>query len=426
MRSVDAHALLATADTGLPALPLLLDAVALAERFEAPVSRSYLRYKPGTSATALVDVDGRPAIASAWSPGKGDKRAKALKHVDPDDVLLDAPTEGLLVVDALTDRKLPALRHLVRSGHVGPWLTRSGYPIAAATTPVTLAHKPARRWVGRLPTEQPGQQIVLRAYTDRGHDSAVAAHGLIDPAACASVRLPRVVGNHHRGLIALEHLPGDTLDTRVPAAALRRLGACLGELHASGQATVGSGVDESSLDPNGPDRSSAADHAHPATPGGLDVLAPVLGETVLQARQVDAAARAALRPGPGSVTHGDFSLDQVVADGHSLGIIDLDRVRVGNPLDDIASLLAAAGLTALSAGGATGAAALIDRLRTPFVVGHSSTWTADLSDDLGPRTALALLARSGEPFRAGRDDWPQATHELVSLAGSLVSGRATA
>lgn len=425
MRSVDAHALLTAADTGLPALPLLLDAVALAERFAAPVSRSYLRYKPGTSAIALVDVDGRPAIASAWSPGNGDKRAKALKHVDPDDVLLDAPEEGLLIVDALTDRKLPALRHLVRSGHVGPWLTRRGYPIAASTIPVTLAHKPARRWVGRMPTEQSGQQIVLRSYAGRGHDVAMAAHGLIDPAACASVRLPRVVGNHRRGLIALEHLPGHTLDTRVPAAALRRLGACLGELHASGQFIAGTGV-ESRVDHQGVDRSVVAPHAHPATPGGLDVLAPVLDETLALARQVDTAARAALRPGPVSVIHGDFSLDQVVADGHSLGIIDLDRVRVGNPLDDIASLLAAAALTALSSGGAIGAAALIDRLRTPFVAGHSSTWRADLSDDLGPRTALALLARSGEPFRAGRDDWPQATRELVSLAGSLVTGRAAA
>ena len=43
---------------------------------------------------------------------------------------------------------------------------------------------------------------------------------------------------HRRGLIALTHLPGHTLDTRVGPDEMRRLGACLGELHASGPTGV--------------------------------------------------------------------------------------------------------------------------------------------------------------------------------------------
>lgn len=407
MRSAEAHALLTAHDTALPALPELLDGDLLAARLGAAVSRSYLRYKPGTSASALIDVGGRPAIAQAWQPGSGDKRAKALKYAGAGDVLLDDPADGLLVLDALADRQLPALRLLVRSGRVGPWLSRAGHPIPPGAVPRTLAHKPARRWVGRIPSTRSGEHIVLRAYTGTGYDAALAAHGLIDPSACLSVRLPRVIGTHRRGLIALEHLPGRTLDESVSAAALRRLGASLGELHLSRPVDV-----------------VGADHA--ATPDGLEAVAPVLGETLAEARRIDAAARTSLRPGPGSVIHGDFSLDQVVADGHHLGIIDLDRVRLGNPLDDIASLLAAAAVPALSAGGPAGAAALMDRLRIPLVAGHSSGWGRATSEDLGPRTALELLARAGEPFRSGGADWPEVTSDLITLAGSLVPGRAAA
>lgn len=407
MRSADAHALLAAHDSALPALPDVLDGAVLGERLGAPVTSSYLRYKPGTSATALVDVAGRPAIAQAWPVGARAKRAKALKHVQPEDVLLDLPEEGLLVLDALTDRHLPALRTLVRTGRVGSWLSREGHQVPDGAIPETLSHKPARRWVGRLPLEKPGESVVLRAYTGRGFESALAAHGLVDPTRCPSLRLPHVLGTHRRGLLALEHLPGRVLDESVPEAAMHCLGASLGELHASGPAArIGT--------------------EHPATPEGLEILRPVLGESLPEAAAIHAEASAALRPGVGSVIHGDFSLDQVVADGHSLGVIDLDRVRLGNPLDDIASLLAAAARPALHAGGADRAAALVERLRAPFVAGHASTWTEETTADLGPRIALELLARVGEPFRSGADDWPEVTRELVALAGALISGRVAA
>ncbi|MGO1166204.1 MAG: phosphotransferase [Janibacter sp.] len=400
----DAHALLAAQDAALPALGDLLDATPLAERLGAPVSRSYVRYKHGTSATALLDIGGRPAVAHAWRPGAGDKRAKALKYAAPEDVLLDLPAAGLLVLDALSDRHLPALRLLVRSGRVGPWLSGIGQPVASDARPETLAHKPARRWVGRLALERPGEHVVLRAYAGRGYDAALAANSLIDPEQRTAVRLPRVLGTHRRGLIALEHLRGRPLDESVPEATLRCLGATLGALHAHGpMGVIGA--------------------EHPAVTDGIDVLEPVLGGAPAHAREIEAEARAALRPGPASIVHGDFSLDQVVADGHDLGIIDLDRARRGHPLDDLASLLAAAALTALSSGGARAGDAMIRRLRAPFVAGHAATWTGgELPDDLGPRTALELLRRSGEPFRGGRGDWPEVTRDLVTLAGALTRG----
>ena len=73
MLSVDAaHARLAARDPALPELGLLLDPSGSADRLGGRATRSYLRYKPGTSAIALLDVGGRPAIAHHWGPAKGE------------------------------------------------------------------------------------------------------------------------------------------------------------------------------------------------------------------------------------------------------------------------------------------------------------------------------------------------------------------
>lgn len=410
MRSADAHALLVERDPALPGLAALLDGRLLGECLGVPVTRTYLRYKPGTSAVALLEVGSRSAIAHAWGSAAPDKRGKALRHVTPDDVILDRPDAGMLVVDAMTDRRLPALRRLVASGHVGSWLGGHGLDVDPAATPTTLAHKPARRWVGRVPLSRPGGHVVLRAYGRREYPSALAAHERVDPTRVESVRLPRVLATHHRGLIALEHLPGEVLDTRVSASVLERLGAALGGLH-EGSPVVAS----SSASPDGPVATG-----HHAGAGALEALAPVLAGLDTQARDIALTASGSLRPGAGAIIHGDFSLDQVVADGDDLGIIDLDRARPGNPLDDVAGLLAAAALTTLPDAGVAGAVDLVERLRGPLLAGHRATWSGERTDDLAPRIALELLTRAQEPFRAGTRDWPDVTRDLVALAGVLV------
>lgn len=396
LSAAEAHERLVVADPGLPGLAGLLEPAGLAERLGGPATRSYLRYKPGTSAVALLDVAGRPAIAHAWGNAARNKRGKSLRHVTPDEVLLDAHEVGLLVVDAHTDRRLPALRRLVRTGDLADWLSGAGHPVAADACPQTLAHKPARRWVGRLPRAEGAGHVVLRAYAHREYDDALAAHARVRTDRVRSLRLPRVLATHRRGLIALEHLPGRTLDTDVSVAAVRRLGACLGELHATGRGDVGL--------------------EGPTAVPGIDALAPALAAHVDLAHHVAEVARGSLRAGPVALLHGDLSLDQVVADGHDLGLIDLDRVRLGNPLDDVASLLAAAALTRLMTAGAEGAAGLVASLREPLLVGHAGTWSGPATDDLGPRTALALLSRAAEPFRSGHPRWPDLTAELIALA----------
>ena len=85
-----------------------------------------------------------------------------------------------------------------------------------------------------------------------------------------------------------------------------------------------------------------------------------------------------------------------------------------------------AGIDALARQGPGAAAALIERLRAPVVDGHASMWGGPLGEDLGPRTALAVLDRAGEPFRAGHPRWPAITGELLDLAADLAEGKVVA
>ncbi len=398
MLSVEAaHARLVAADPGLPGLAALLDPEPVAQRLGVPVRRRYLRYKPGAGVLALLDVDGAPAIGHAWAETKGAKRAKALRHAG-DDVLLDDPISGLLVVAARADRRLPALRTHVLGGRLRRTLDRSLREPVELEEPVTLSHKPGRRWVGLVHTAS-GDPVTLRVYPTGDLAERAAAHELaLRPG--SQVRLPRLLAEHEKGVLALEHLPGRILHDGVDEAGLARLGEVLGDFHA--ERVVG-GPRQSRWRPDGP------------------VAGEVLPEVFEGFTAVATAAGAALRPAPGTVVHGDFSLDQVVEDDGQLGFIDLDRVRVGEPVEDLAGVLAHSALDVLHAGGGVEEAlSEAARIRGPLLAGHSGTGPGAPPGDLDARVALALLGRAEEPFRGGEEDWVRVTHDLVATAAALL------
>lgn len=358
------------ADPAVPGLAVLLDDAALSERLESPTRRTYVRYKPGTSAIALLDVDGRAAIGHAWGAAAAEKREKVLRRAPIGQVLLDDPPTGLVVVDAQADRRLPALRLVHDPEDLTAWLAQAlEDDVAPLDGPVTLSHKPARRWVGRMEiaTSEGPRSIVLRTYPRQDLERATTAYALHDPDRLSregGPDLPRVLAVHPRGLVALEHLPGRTLDRTVDDATLRGLGRAVAQLHRRG--------------------------------------------------------------GPGAELHGDLSLDQVVVDGGRLGIIDLDRAHHGQPGDDLASLLAVVALEVLSAGKRPGMAlAEIDRVAAPLLEGYRQR-RALHAGDLGDRTAEALRRRADEPFRTGHPQWPQVSDDIEVLARHLEARGAAA
>lgn len=114
---------------------------------------------------------------------------------------------------------------------------------------------------------------------------------------------------------------------------------------------------------------------------------------------------------PDRTVHGDFYEAQVLVErGRVTGLLDVDRLRPGDAVDDLATLLAHLEVLAW-ARPATAA-----RIRA-YRDGVAEAAGARVpTDDLGRRVAGALLGLAGWPFRAQRPGWPAQTSGLLDLA----------
>ncbi len=377
---------LAASDPGLPGLATLLDperVAALLGVEAGSVRARYLRWKPGTSAVLLVEVDadhgrvGGDVVVTAAAGGARAKLAKTLAKAPAGTVLAGEPGAGLLATLPAADRDLPALRHLLHGAGPGS-LQR-------------LAFKPARRWVGRL--EGPwAEPVVLRAYR-RGQVRGRRARYLA--LQDAGVRVPAVRSiDGRRGLLVVEHLPGTSLDAlpggpddaRVRAAAAEA-GALAARLHdARGvQLTV---------------RTLAHDVDDLVAGGRL--LARVLPDQAPRVRELTRRVAQGLLPGAAPVPlHGDLGLDQVVRDEQGgLGLIDLDRACLGDPAADVGSVVAGA--------------LVGDRTATVEALLDGYASQRPLPPGWQDHVAAHLLRSAPEPFRQRRDDWVEQTERVLA------------
>jgi aminoglycoside phosphotransferase (APT) family kinase protein len=233
-------------DPGLSGLRVLLDDGALTAwllasgvDLAAPVGRRYLRYKPGTSAVLgarLTTAAGQlDAVVTAYA---GDGR--------------------------------------------------------------TLSSKPQRRLVALLAAPD-GTPAVLQAYRPDAVAAAAQAYaGALRAGRAAGLRLPRVLeADPARGVLVVEHLPGEVLDRSAGPAledGLQRAGALLAGLH---------GGDPDGL--RGPQEQLEPVRAAAEQVGRL--LPDLAAQVRDLAHDVEVALRDPELPVP---VHGDFSADQVV------------------------------------------------------------------------------------------------------------------
>src|SRR5207249_1246189 len=141
------------------------------------------------------------------------------------------------------------------------------------------------------------------------------------------LRLARMLGGSdaHR-LIAFEWLPGRTL-LESPDAPLDRVGAALVALHAQRP----DGLEVWTREAEVADLNAVAKEVAficPWLAGGVENLAARLAERLAEAPPMRVSV------------HGDFSGNQVLVDGESVAIIDLDWAGYGDPADDLGNFLA--------------------------------------------------------------------------------------
>ncbi|HVW32240.1 MAG TPA: phosphotransferase, partial [Acidimicrobiia bacterium] len=124
-------------------------------------------------------------------------------------------------------------------------------------------------------------------------------------------------------------------------------------------------------------------------------------------------------PVPDRYVHGDLYEGQILVDGSTLGLLDLDDLGPGDPLLDAANF--SAHLLVL----ATGAGPARDRiLRYRAELRTAFARTLDAAPaDLAWREAYCLLRLATGPFRVLHPEWPARVSMRLALAADALSAR---
>jgi len=120
------------------------------------------------------------------------------------------------------------------------------------------------------------------------------------------------------------------------------------------------------------------------------------------------------------IVHGDLYENQVLLDGDTFGLIDLDDLGPGDPLLDAANF--SAHLLLLATSGIP-AAGVIHRYRDDLRAAFARRLDADPAA-LAWREAYCLLRLASGPFRVLHPDWPRRMAGRLALAGEALPGRA--
>jgi len=116
------------------------------------------------------------------------------------------------------------------------------------------------------------------------------------------------------------------------------------------------------------------------------------------------------------VLHGDLSADQVlVRPNGDLALLDLDRSRVGDPIEDLASWIATDLRQGMRRGRAQPLPTALDEY-APFVEAYQRAAGPVAPVHLHDAVAVALLMLADEPFRYRSPDWANEIERIVQAA----------
>ena len=298
-----------------------------------------------------------------------------------------------------------------------PGLVRAAYPTEMASvlneyrvfdTPVgvdalrldMIGYRPRRRAVLKCTVSLPPRVLYVKVLRERLFDQVRLRHELLLE---AGVPAPHIAAATSDQLLILDELPGRPLATAIfddddPTTAERLIGV-LDAMPASVAALE-----------RRPPWSDSVDHYSRMVTQAL----PSLGTRLewLVARITDGLAGIPLGDEP---THGDFHEGQVhVADGHVVGLLDVDTVGPGRRADDLACLVAHL--------------STVQRMnhRQAERVHHLiRTWVPVFDTRVDPtelrlRAAAVIISLATGPYRSQEPHWERETAQIVDAAEALV------
>jgi len=231
------------------------------------------------------------------------------------------------------DPDLQRLERILVPAAAGPLndVLDAGADRAPAVT--LLAYRLRRRCVVRWETSD-GDAAAVKMVRRRKLSDMTARHvlGLETAAASDNLRVPRLLGvDEDLGACAMEWMPGATLhalaDDPVAVDAHRHAGASLRDLH-RGHA-VGSAILDRDRELAGLD----------VWAGVLDPVRPEVAEALRMRRDRLAVVAGSAAEAP-VLTHADYYDKQVLVDGDTTSLIDLDGLAAAEPARDLGNALA--------------------------------------------------------------------------------------
>jgi hypothetical protein len=277
-----------------------------------------------------------------------------------------------------------------------------------------LRYRPRRRAVLRY---RVGDQTVLFGKVlppGRGRRLLTLAH-VLRP---GGLRLALPWGRIAPGALVLPDLPGISLRTLLlaggPVPAPDRVAGLPAELHQ---------LCRPALSPATGDRPTIRRRVDAGTAlSAAQVVARLLPELGCAAgRLAEAVVACAEEAEPPEewIVHGDLYENQVLVDGESFGLLDLDDLGPGDPLLDAANF--SAHLLVLGTAGPPGAGTIL-RYREELRAAFCRRLDADPAA-LAWRESYCLLRLASGPFRVLHPDWPRRMADRLDLASGVLSGR---
>jgi aminoglycoside phosphotransferase (APT) family kinase protein len=376
--------------TGEGAFDVLAPAVAAAGGRLVACRPVHVQYRPGSDLVVRF---------KATVTGTGGEIGETLLAA----TTVDGPPPGTLPVEAELldgstlevgvwrwpfDPVLPALEEAVTPTRLG---LRLANVVGTALQLEVVAYRPTERAVVRVETAD-GRRLYVKVVRPAIAGDLVERHHRL---LAAGLPVPRVIAaDPDTGLIVMAELAGPTLRELIksgtrpwPAApeflALRRSLA---------------GADLPSMAPVRSRTGDAAAHAA--------MLATVLPEERTRLERLSGRFRALQSQAdsrPRAIIHGDLHEGQLIVEaGRITGLLDIDDVGPGDPLDDLATSLAHLRFRASTTGGGVGELdRYIDGLR------HAFAGEVD-GEELDTTTAAVLVGLATGPFRIQQEGWREA------------------
>lgn len=365
---------------------------------------SQVQYRPGTDVVVRYRAD------VTWADGARRQTETLLAAAATSGPLPGAiPVEAIDGGQSLTasvwrwpfDPLVPGLERAVTPGRsddlVGPW-------VDTGARLEVVAYRPTERAVVRV-TADDGRRVYVKAVRPSHVASLVDRHGrLLD----AGLPVPQVLAvSVDEGLVVLAERPGTTFRERIkqdlpgwpePIA----VSALVGRLRE---------VDPVGLPPTQGRVADALGHARL-----LASVAPGLADRLDALSERFRAALPEVRARSGAVVHGDLHEGQLVVtgDGTVTGLLDVDDVGTGDPVDDLATIVAHLRFRASTSREAPAPARDRLDLHAAALQAHGASGIGE--EALALNVAAVLVGLATGPFRIQRAGWLGETEDVLAVA----------